>query len=146
MNQNTINMNIIQTRNLEIQSFILTAIYTHVWYITVWMSYTLLCNLLCCSHSLFFNGEETCLSHWIFFLFSIYFLFYTGVELINNVVCFRCTEKLFSYTYTYIRSFPYFPSHIDYYKVSSEFPVLCSRALLVIYFIYSIVYMFIWNS
>ena len=61
-------------------------------------------------------------------------------------VSFRCTAKWISYTYTYIHSFlDSFPIYaITEYWV--EFPVLYSRCLLVIYFIYSSGYISIPNS
>ena len=39
-----------------------------------------------------------------------------------------------------------FFSHRGYYRILSRVPVLCSRSLLIIYFVYSSVYLFISNS
>ena len=71
----------------------------------------------------------------LFYLFILNFL-----SILLCCVSFRCTAKWISYTYTYVHSFlDSFPSHaISEYWI--EFPALCSRSLLVIYFIYNSVY------
>ena len=68
-----------------------------------------------------------------YFLFNFY---WSRIDL-RCCVSFSCTAKWVSYTYTYIHSFRFF-SHIGHYR--EEFPVLYSRPLLVIYFIYSSIY------
>ena len=81
-----------------------------------------------------------------FFIILMYFIllkkfFYWSVVDLQCCVSFRCTAKWISYTYTYIHSFlGSFPIYVitEYWV---EFPVLYSRSLLVIYFIYSSVYM-----
>ena len=67
--------------------------------------------------------------------------FYWDIVDLQCCVSFRCTAKWISYTYTYIHSFlDSFPIEaITEYWV--EFPVLYSRSILVICFIYSSVYM-----
>ena len=54
------------------------------------------------------------------------------------LVCY--TVKWISYTYTYIQLLLWFFSHVGDYRYWEEFPVLCNRSSLVIYFIYSSVY------
>ena len=66
---------------------------------------------------------------------------FIGVQLIYNAVSFMCTAKWISYMYTYIH---FFLDSIPIWAVTGywgEFPVLHSRSLLVLYFIYSSVYM-----
>ena len=77
-------------------------------------------------------------------LVLIFILYWCMVDL-QCCVSFRCTAKWFSYAYTYIHSFSIsFPVQvITEYWVA--FPVLCSRSLLIIYVIYSSVYMLIPN-
>ena len=73
-----------------------------------------------------------------FFFFLINF-HWSIVDL--HCVSLRCTAKWFGYTYTYIHSFlDSFPIQVitEYWV---EFPVLYSRSLIVIYFIYGSVYM-----
>ena len=60
-------------------------------------------------------------------------------------VSFKYTAKWISYTYTYIHSFLGFCPTQAITEYWIEFPVLCSRSLLVIYFIYSIVFVFIYR-
>ena len=65
------------------------------------------------------------------------FNFYWSLVDLQCCISFRCTAKWISYTYTYIHSFlDSFPIQVitEYWE---EFPVLYSRSLLVIYFIYS---------
>ena len=100
---------------------------------------------LCCT-------QKSC-KHWIgtnfFFLLFLLFKFnclvflknfYWSIADFQWCVSYRCTAKWISYTYTYIHSLlDSFPIQaITEYWV--EFPVLYSRSLLVIYFIYSSVY------
>ena len=49
-------------------------------------------------------------------------------------------QQSYSVIYIYIHSFSDFFSHIDYYRTLMEFPVLYSRSLLVIHFIYILVH------
>ena len=59
-------------------------------------------------------------------------------------VSFKCTAKWISFAYSYIYSFLDFFSPIKAVThYWAEFPVLYNRSLLVIYFIYSSVYMLI---
>ena len=78
--------------------------------------------------------------------FLFFFIFYWIIIDLQYCICFRCTAKCFSYTYSYIHSFSDFFSHIDYHGILSEFSVLYSRSLLIIYFIYVACYMLIPNS
>ena len=62
--------------------------------------------------------------------------FYWSLVDLQCYVSFRCTAKWISYTYTYIHSYFRFfpvPSIIEFWV---ELPVLYSRFLLVIYFVY----------
>ena len=77
----------------------------------------------------------------IIFLNLIFILYWSIVDL-QCCISFRHTAKWFSYTYTYTYSFPI--KLITEYWV--EFPVLCSRSLLVIYCIYNSVCMSVPNS
>ena len=82
-------------------------------------------------------------SKWLLFLNLIFILYWSRVDL-QCYVSIRSTAKWFSYTY--IHSFPdSFPIQVikEYWV---EFPVLYSRPLSIIYFIYSSVYMLIPNS
>ena len=86
--------------------------------------------------------------YFILFYFStakhfIYFLiiFYWSIVDLQCCISFCYTAKWISYTYTYIHSFlDSFPIQVitEYWV---EFPVLYSRSLLVVYFIYSSGYM-----
>ena len=78
----------------------------------------------------------------LFFISIIYFLnFYWSIVDLQCFASFRYTTKWISYTYTYAHSF------LDSFPIKAiteywiEFPVLYSRNLFVIYFIYSSVYM-----
>ena len=73
-------------------------------------------------------------------IFSFFFFFWSTIDL-QCCVSFRCAAKWIYCTYTYIHSFldSFHMLAITQYWV--EFPVLYSRSLLVIYFIYSSVYM-----
>ena len=63
-------------------------------------------------------------------------ILYWGIVDEQCCVSFRCTAKWFSYTYTCISSFSNcFPLQVIT-KYWAELPVLYSRSLLVIYFIY----------
>ena len=80
---------------------------------------------------------------FIFFLFNTNFILYYSIVDSYHYVSFRCTAKWSSHTGIYIHSFiDSFPIEVitEYWV---EFPVLCSRSLLTIYFIYSTVHMFI---
>ena len=88
--------------------------------------------------------------YWIIILDYIGLYYYIGFILdyidLQCCVSFRCTAKWFSYTYTHIHSFSdSFPVWVitEYWV---EFPVLCSRSLLIIYFTYSGIYLLIPNS
>ena len=87
----------------------------------------------------------------------IYIFFFFNWSIVDLQCCvnFRCTAQSFSYVYVciyvcvclYIYAFFFrFFSLIGYYKILRSFPVLYDRSLLVIYFIYSSVYMLIPNS
>ena len=69
-------------------------------------------------------------------------ILYWSIFGLECCISFRCTAEWFSYPYTYSHSFPdSFPIYaITEYRV--DFPVLCSRSLLVICLIYSTVYIF----
>ena len=78
--------------------------------------------------------EEKGQSHWLSYFFK-------SIVDLQCCVNFRCTEKWISYTDTHIHSF------LDSFPIQAiaeywvEFPVLYSMSLLVIYFIYSGVFM-----
>ena len=67
-------------------------------------------------------------------------MYWSTVDL-QCCVSFRCTAKWISYTDTYVPSFFSFFSHLVITEYWFEFPMLYSRSLLLIYFIYSSVYM-----
>ena len=72
----------------------------------------------------------------LFYFIEIFISYWNIVDL-QCYVSFRCAAKWFSYTYTCIYSFSNsFPIEVitEYWV---EFPVIYSRTLLVIYFIYS---------
>ena len=66
--------------------------------------------------------------------------FYWRIVDLQCCVIFCCSAKWINYIYTYIHSFRFY-SHIVITEYWVEFPVLYSRSLLVIYFIYNSVYM-----
>ena len=76
------------------------------------------------------------------FLF-LHLILYRHIVDLHCCVSFRCTAKGFSYTYTYIYYFSDFSSQIGYYRILGRVPVLYNRILLVIYSIYSSVYILI---
>ena len=54
-------------------------------------------------------------------------------------VCFKCTTKLISYTHNISTLFRLF-SHIGYYRILNRVPCAKRRFLLIIYFMYSYIY------
>ena len=84
----------------------------------------------------------------LYFSFSFINFFYWSIVDLQCCVSFRYTAKWFIFLYicvcicmyVYIFFFRLL-SLIGYYKILSMFPVLYSRSLLVIYFIYSSMYM-----
>ena len=95
-----------------------------------------------------FSDKYVCLCDFItiFSFFNLIFILYWSIVDLKCCVSFRYTAKWFSYTYTYIHSFSdSFPIEVitEYWV---EFPVLYSRSLLIICFIYSSIYMLIPNS
>ena len=71
-------------------------------------------------------------------------LYWTIVGL-QSCVSFRCTKKCISCTYTHPFFFRFF-SHVGYYRILSRVPCAVQGSIVVIYFIYSGVYMLIQNS
>ena len=77
--------------------------------------------------------------------FNLVFILHRSTVDLQCCVSFRCIAKWFSYTYTHIY---YFSESFPIYVITDyrlEFPVLYSRSLLIIQFIYSSVYMSIPN-
>ena len=82
------------------------------------------------------DESSTC-STYLLALSIVKIFFYWSIVDLQCHVSFRCTAQWFSYTYIYI--------YVIYISVKTKywiyFPVLYSRSLLVIYFLYSSVYM-----
>ena len=85
----------------------------------------------------------------VLFLYEVLkfiFILYWSIVDLQHFVSFRCPAKWFRYTHTHTHSFSgSFPIQaITEYQ--AEFPVLYSRFLLIVYFIYSCVQVLILNS
>ena len=86
-------------------------------------------------------------SSFLWFLKFLLIKFYWNMVDLQCWISFRYTEIWISYTYTYIHPFFKFFSHIGHYRVLSVyFPVVYIRSLLLIYSIYSSVYISIPTS
>ena len=90
------------------------------------------------------RSEFWCCRAQNLFFFNLTFILYWSIVDLQYCVSFRCTAKLLSYTYIHSFSDSFPVQVITGYGV--EFPVLCSRSLLITCFIYSRVYMLIPNS
>ena len=90
------------------------------------------------------RSEFWCYRAQSLFFFNLIFILYWSIVDLQYCVSFRCTAKLLSYTYIHSFSDSFPVQVITGYGV--EFPVLCSRSLLITCFIYSRVYMLIPNS
>ena len=72
---------------------------------------------------------------------SLFFFFLIDVKLIYSVALVSAVQQSESVIRIHISTFFRFFSHIGHYRVLSRVPCVYSRSLLVIYFIYSSVYM-----
>ena len=82
----------------------------------------------------FFSFLPSSKVYWAFPFF--FFHFYWSIIDLQHCVSFKCTAKWISYTYIYIHSFRFLAHRDPSTEHWEEFPVLYSRSLLVIYFIY----------
>ena len=115
---------------------------------TIIIIYKVLVYCVYCLYLVFFNltfillwDTSTCSVFFLFYLFIKYWNIIEYYNYITMVLISVCNKviQLYIHTYIYIYIYIYFPMQVitEYWV---EFPVLYSKSLLIIYFMYSSVY------